>query len=165
MQIYAPSTNNPPASEAEALGMCTWLWMQSQRHQHLPLFQLNNTLLPAIKTGQYLIAIDQGKPVFYVSWLSLNEEAEQRYMTQDPLTIALSDWTSGNRIWIHDWISPFGYTHKMRSRIKNIFFEKTIRSLYHRGNEKGLRIMTFRGENVSISQTKEWAKLNPVITK
>ena len=63
-------------SEAEVWGSIIWLWMQSEHHKDFPLHTLPSLLLPAIKNRQFVLAIEDGNPVFYLSWASFNEEEE-----------------------------------------------------------------------------------------
>lgn len=51
-------------------------------HRDAPLHTLPDLLLLMIKHRQYVITTEQGRPVFFMSWAWLSQEAEARYLTQ-----------------------------------------------------------------------------------
>lgn len=160
--ILAPLIDGTPFSEAEALGGAVWLWMQSESHRDAPLHMLSTLLLPAIKSRQFLLASENGKPVFYLAWARLSEEAEHRYLHNSPQCMPESDWTSGERLWFLDWVAPFGHSRALRSIIsRRVFPGQCGRSLYHRGDEKGLRIVSFHGIAVTPEEARFWFEHNP----
>ena len=160
--ILAPALLQQTVNEAEMLGSAVWLWMQSKEHRNYPLHVLATMLLPAIKTGQFILAVEKGKPVFYLSWAQFSEEAEQRYVTNPLYTIPEADWQSGGRIWILDWIAPGGNTWEMRNLTRLLFKNNCVRTLYHRGNVRGLRVIEFRGADVPPETAKAWFARHPV---
>lgn len=163
LDISAPRLTSEPFSEVEALGAATWLWMQSGTHSPLPVGSLATLLLPAIKRGQFVLASQQGVPVFYMGWASLSQEAESRYVKNPAYTMPLSDWNSGDRIWILDWVAPSGHTYAMRQFIlTRLFPDRCFRSLYHRGTEKGLRVVQWHGSALLPAESEHWSKANPV---
>ncbi|MBH2057911.1 toxin-activating lysine-acyltransferase, partial [Neisseria meningitidis] len=42
------------------------------------------------------------------------------------------------------WFAPLGHSHQMRSAVRQLFPSTTLRALYHKGSDKGLRILTFK---------------------
>ncbi len=153
----APACAEEGFSEAEVFGSAAWLWMHSAAHRDVPLLLLSTLLLPALKTGQFVLASENGKPVFYLGWAWLSAEAETRYLSQPPQSMRLDDWTSGDRLWLLDWIAPFGHTRTMRPLIgRRLFPGWCARALYHRGDEKGLRIMNYHGVAVTRQEAHHW---------
>ncbi len=149
LDIIAPHVagSSPGVNEAEVLGSAVWLWMHSESHRDTPLHMLSRLLLPAIKARQFVLASENGKPVFYLAWACLNAEAESRYLRNMPECMLPEDWTSGDRTWILDWVAPFGHTWQLRRLLaEKLFPERSACSLNHRGNLTGLRVMTFRGK-------------------
>ncbi|MWL73286.1 toxin-activating lysine-acyltransferase, partial [Escherichia coli] len=70
---------------------------------------------------------------------------------------------SGDRIWFCDWIAPFGHTAAMSAPIRrDIFPDHVLRALYHRGAERGKRVMTFHGDRVSREQARVWQQQHPL---
>jgi cytolysin-activating lysine-acyltransferase len=161
LEVIAPKILGNTFTEAEALGSATWLWMQSAHHRETPVYALSALLLPAIKYSQFVLAMEQGKPVFYLAWAEMNVDAEARYI-KSPLQIQDADWVSGNRIWLLDVIAPFGH-----SRLANRMFRQRLmplglwRFLYHRGHEKGLRVMDGHGVDLSSKSARDWFDSHP----
>ncbi|SFN52089.1 cytolysin-activating lysine-acyltransferase [Izhakiella capsodis] len=161
--ISAPFLLGNAPGEAEILGAAVWLWMHSPMHRDTPLSALPNLLLPIIKSEQYVLASRDNQPVFFCSWAWMDEISERRYLAEPTIMTRQSDWTSGDRLWIRDWIAPFGDTARMRRLIQTeIFPYHCIRSLYHRGALKGQRVMDFRGSQLSRKQARIWRQRHPV---
>lgn len=162
LDVIAPRLLHTSCREAEALGSAVWLWMHSAGHRDAPLKVLPAVLLPAIKTGQFVLATDAGKPVFYLSWASFIEEAEARYLSNLPEHMPDADWASGDRAWLLDWVAPFGHTRTLRHIAARLFANRCLRSLHHRGDERGLRVMEFRGIAVSKEEARAWFLGHPI---
>lgn len=163
LTVVSPQFEAHAMSEAEVLGAAVWLWMHSDTHQGAPLTALNALLLPAIKTGQYLLAFEQGQPVAYVAWAQLDEPREAAYLEHSSRLGSGSDWCSGERGWFTDYIAPFGHTRQIRRILTHRLFPTGLfRFLYHKGDEKGLRVMTFHGIAVHPLEAQHWFKEHPV---
>lgn len=162
-EITAPGLLEQSWNEAATLGSAIWLWMHSEQHRNAPLHTLPVLLLPAIKRRQFILVAEAGQPVFFLSWANLSAEAEQRYLRNSPLLMPEQDWDSGGRMWILDWIAPFGHTRAMSRLLeRHLFANRLARALYHRGEEKGLRIKTFRGIATPPEEARWWFRHNPV---
>ncbi|MGN6232010.1 MAG: toxin-activating lysine-acyltransferase [Trinickia sp.] len=162
LDIIAPRLLRTACNEAEALGSAVWLWLHSSSHRDAPLKVLPTLLLPAIKRGQFILATEAGKPVSYLSWASFSEEAEARYVGNSPEHMLDADWSSGARLWLLDWVAPFGHTRAMRHVTARLFADCSFRSLYHRGDERGLRVMEFRGIAVMKEEAQAWFFDHPI---
>ncbi len=163
LDITAPAISDETFSEAEILGSAVWLWMHSTTHREAPLQVLSTLLLPAIKTRQFVLATEQGKPVFYAAWANMDEAAENRYINNPPHCMPEADWNCGERMWILDWIAPFGHSRTMSRLLERHLFPRSwARALNHRGNTRGLRIKTFRGIAVMPEQSRHWFNTHPV---
>ena len=162
LDIIAPFVSGDAFNEAEVLGSVVWLWMHSAAHRNAPLHMLSALLLPAIKNRQFVLASESGKPVFYLSWASLSEDSERRYLRNPPQCMPAEDWASGERVWFLDWVAPFGHSLRLRSLMtRRLFPSWCARMLYHRGEAKGLRIKTFRGMAVTRQEACFWFEHNP----
>lgn len=163
LSILAPGQIEQPWNEAEVLGGVVWLWMHSASHRGFPLHTLPTLLLPAIKSRQFVFASQAGQPVFYLSWANFDAQAERRYVANSPLLMPEHDWNCGDRLWLLDWVAPFGHTRAM-SRIvtRQLFASRWGRLLGHRGNERGLSIRTFRGAAVLRDEANAWFAAHPV---
>lgn len=162
LDVIAPRLLRTSCNEAEALGSAVWLWMHSASHRDAPLKVLPTVLLPAIKRGQFVLATQAGKPVSYLSWASFSEAAEARYLSNPPERMPDADWSSGDRLWLLDWVAPFGHTRAMRHVAARLFADCCLRSLYHRGDERGLRVMEFRGIAVMKDEARAWFFDHPI---
>lgn len=163
LSLIAPGLIEQTWNEAEVLGSVAWLWMHSKSHRNFPLHTLPVLLLPAIKNRQFIVASEAGRPVFYLSWANLSLEAEQRYLANSPLLMPDADWNCGDRMWILDWVAPFGHTKVMSQILKQqLFANRWMRALYHRGNERGIQIRTFQGMAVLLEEAKAWFNTHPV---
>jgi len=163
LDVTAPLILEGEYNEAEAFGSAAWLWMHSRAHRDAPLHTLSSLLLPALKQRQFVLASENGKPVFYLSWANLNEEAERRYLRNPPVCMPQDDWASGDRMWILDWVAPFGHSRTMSRLLKQrLFSNRCARALYHRRGHRGLRILTFHGIAVLPEEARLWFDSNPV---
>ena len=166
--ITAPALGAPGHSEAEVLGSVTWLWMHTPRHRDLPLHALNKLVLPALKAQQFILASAPNgtavRPVAYLAWANFSADAESRYL-QGAAALRPEDWNSGDRTWITDWFTPFGHSTEFRKTIETLLPNSCFRALYHRGNERGLRVMTFRGQNVTPLHAKTWWQARPMLAQ
>ncbi len=161
--VLSPLYSGEPVNEAEVLGAAVWLWMHSPLHRDAPLHTLPDLLLPVIKHRQYVVATEQGRPVFFMSQAWLSPEAEARYLTQPAILMPQSDWNSGDRMWVCDWVAPFGHTPDMSRLVRQDIFPRLCwRSLYHRGQQTGLRVMNFRGAQVSREEVRQWRVQHPL---
>ncbi|MBF1995119.1 toxin-activating lysine-acyltransferase [Serratia symbiotica] len=161
--VHAPLILGGDRSEAEVLGAAVWLWMHSSQHRDFPLYTLPTVLLPIIKHQHYMLVSLDANPLFFISWMWLNDQAEQRYLTSAEVQIREGDWASGNRLWIRDCIAPFGEIRAMSRLVtETLFPEHCFRSLYHRGAQRGKRVMNFKGAQVSHQQARAWRMAHPL---
>lgn len=165
VEIIAPGLIQQSFTEAAVFGAAAWLWMHSSSHRGMPLQNLNNLLLPAIRHHQFLLASVDGRAVFYMSWANFSAEAEQRYVLQPPSLMHQDDWCSGDRMWMLDWVAPFGHTQAMSQLIRQqLFAHRCARTLYHRGNQRGLRIKNFYGQAVTREEAHVWFEAHPLLS-
>ena len=94
LAFIAPGFIQQRWTEAEVLGSTVWLWMNASNHHELPLHTLSAALLPAIKQRQFILATEADKPVFFISWANVNEEAEARYLNTHQFLMTLDTITS-----------------------------------------------------------------------
>ena len=163
LQIIAPGLIEQTWSEAEVLGSAVWLWMHSSSHRHTSLDALPALLLPAIKHRQFILAAEAGRPVFYLSWANLNAQTEQQFIQRHQIHMKDAEWNSGDRMWIFDWVAPFGHTMTMGGMLFcQLFANRCWRALSHRGEERGLKIKNFSGDAVLPEEADLWFSLRPL---
>lgn len=133
-------------NETEAFGALIWLWAVSPVYQHAGVQEAASHILPVLKNGQFALFSNNGHPVAYCTWAYLNEETEQQYLQSNDILSQAENWHSGDRMWFINWFAPFGDSRMMKRMLAHhLFPECEGWALYHRGSEKGKRIMRFQG--------------------
>ncbi|CBJ81102.1 putative HlyC [Xenorhabdus bovienii str. Jollieti] len=161
--VRAPLILGSEENETEMLGAATWLWMHSPLHRNAPLIALSTLLLPMIKAGQYVLVSHHGQPIFYLSWALFTEETELRYLTKRHEHNRDPQLHGGDRLWILDWIAPFGHSREMSSLVRQeLFLHHCYRALYHKGTQRGAQVIRFRGKGVSREQAAHWWNTHPL---
>jgi cytolysin-activating lysine-acyltransferase len=167
--ITALALNAPGHSEAEIFGSIVWLAMQVNNKNCLPLQDLSHWLLPALRSQQFIFASERidGKtrPVAYMSWANLTADVERRYVDNPDKGLSPREWTGGNRMWVIDWMIPFGHSQSFSRAVCASLGNSCFKSLYHRGCHRGLRVQLFRGDYVSLVQAKQWWKDKPILVR
>lgn len=162
LRIVMPQRGDA-VNEAEVLGAVVWLWMHSDRHRLLALHHLNQMLLPVIRRGQYVLAFEAGKPVFFCSWACFNMAAEQRWLADPDRLFDVADWNSGDRAWLIDWVAPFGHSRRMRYLLdEELFPHSCIRLLSRTGNGRCARILQHRGRKVTRDEARAYFAARPL---
>lgn len=165
--ITAPALQATQRSEAEIFGSVVWLWLHSKTHQQMPLHMLSGVLLPALKARQFILASaldgSQERPVAFIAWANLSAQAESRYLHNANVALRPEDWQSGDRMWITDWFTPFGHASEFRRVVCQLLDQSCFRALYHRGHERGMRVLSFRGDQVSKAQERQWWQERPML--
>lgn len=163
LDIIAPGLIEQTWNEAKVLGSVVWLWMYSPSRRNMPLHTLSALLLPAIKRRQFILGARPDELCFCLSWANLNLEAEQRYLQQHPALMPDVDWNSGDRMWVLDWVAPFGHTLMANRLLKRQLFANRLgRMLYYRGDERGMKIKPFQGMAVLPEEARLWFEAHPV---
>jgi cytolysin-activating lysine-acyltransferase len=172
--ISTETPQRPPTSTvAEALGQIVWLFDQSPLHRELKIKDLTSSIAPAILTGQFRIFRFGPTPAFAGSdpseflklgmsreelerlplglalWALLSDEAEARLEAGERLSA--SDWTSGDRLWLVEMISPFAtpenkLTEVMLLDLINGPFKGRAFSLHRTDPATGVRKKVTTGE-------------------
>jgi cytolysin-activating lysine-acyltransferase len=171
--IIAPALQAPSHSEAQTLGAVVWLWLQAQSHRNTPLHALTTLLLPALRSGQFILALaDQPHtsvqtrtPVGYLAWACLCAQAESRYVHRPASAMREADWCSGDRMWFTDWLTPFGHTQAFGAAVQQLLPHAFARALHHRGDERGLRVQHFRGRHTTKAQAQQWWQARPILAQ
>ncbi len=117
----AASTASARTSRAEILGDVAWLMIQSAHHRNLFVSDLEWMLLPPIMVGQFRLVRQGPKPLAFVSWALFSEAAEKAYSAGNA-RLRPPDWTSGDRPWIIELVSPFAPAKALMARIKKDVF-------------------------------------------
>ena len=166
LHITAPALGTPGRSEAEMFGSIAWLWMHTPGYRDLALHAMSSLVLPPLKAQQFILASSTVDgvmmPVAYMAWANFDADAESRYL-ENAASVRSQDWSSGDRMWATDWFTPFGHAAEFRNVVGQVLPNVCSRALQHRGNERGLRVMHFRGDNIALSQSKQWWRERPMM--
>ncbi len=101
-----PDPHKPTEKMRATAGDVFYLMLRSKQHQELPLKALRWWWEPPLHLGQVWVFNFDGFPRAAVSFASLSEDAQRRYVeTRAPLKP--EDWRSGDIPWIIDWLSPY----------------------------------------------------------
>jgi cytolysin-activating lysine-acyltransferase len=167
--ITAPALHTSDHSEAEIFGSIAWISMYAKNKNQLPLQDLSHWLLPALRSRQFILASEtvdgQTRPVAYMSWANLNAQVEGRYVDNPDEGLTPQEWTCGDRMWVIDWMTPFGHSQPFSRAVCASLANSCFKSLYHRGGHRGLRVQLFRGDHVSHEQAKQWWKDRPILAR
>jgi cytolysin-activating lysine-acyltransferase len=148
-------------SNLSLLGEMSWLYSQSPLHKNWPMSSIVQWLVPAILTGQMRMYRKSGKPHAFVTWARLSKEVEERYV-MNTSSLQPKDWTSGDRIWLMDWVAPFNNTIEIAHDLKHRVFPNDVgRFLRMREGDDTLRIFYVHGAN-ALEKSKN-RHLNPTV--
>jgi len=128
-----------PRTVAEAIGQIVWLLSQSSLHRELKIKALEWSFMPAVVSEQFRIfrfgptpGLSDADPASFAQfgltregleslplgvaiWANLSEEAEAKLEAGEHLSA--QDWTSGDRTWLVELISPFATPENKLSQI------------------------------------------------
>ncbi|WP_405108774.1 toxin-activating lysine-acyltransferase [Phaeobacter sp. BS52] len=139
----------------QTYGKIAWLWSNSVLHRDWTVSQQAGFILPAIANQQYYIVEKDGFPVAYCSWALLDEDTESAYIL-NPNHLNPDRWTSGDRLWFIDWISPFSpkYSWTLRSALVKRYPDKVARALRVKKDNETARIASFTGHGLEKAQSR-----------
>lgn len=149
--VQTENTNN---ESIEILGQITWLWINSPLQKDWPTHLLGTNAIPAIAHRQFLLLKQNGLPVAYCSWAFLDSSAEKRYLA-DAHSLTLADWASGERMWLVDWVAPFGHSFALYRQMRARFPDAIARAIRVDAEKKTARVQEIIGKKAS---RKEAAK-------
>lgn len=133
------------------------LWRTSRLHVAAPIGFLHAYAMPAILLNQYLLVMEQGcqKPLGLCTWARMDRAAELRYLS-DPTALARSDWCSGDRLWLIDWIGSASVNRLMAQWLKTrVLPSQILRTLRLREGQAQARILSFLGAQVDRGRARE----------
>lgn len=132
-------------SNAQVFGEMAWLYARSPLHRDMPVRKLEQWALPAISLSQYRLYRRENRPIGFFTWAKLTKQIETKYAL-DPQSLQPPQWKSGDRIWLIDFIAPFGGAGEiMRDLRTNVFPHDVGRALRPYKNGKGNRVIYFHG--------------------
>lgn len=168
--LQAPQLTGQANRISEAFGAAVWLWMQLPRHRHFALKNLETRLLEPIRQGQYVLACTgrqngQRDPVALLLYARLSARAETQYLHDPSAALPASDWCSGDRLWLIDWVSPFGQSWPLRHPMLALFERQTARSLMRHPRASATQVNTWRGEGCTQDAAHAWWRERPILNR
>ncbi len=147
ISVIAPSLY--PAerySEAEVLGSMLYLWNKDSYYRQISVESMMDLVVPIIKHKQFIMFFKDNEPVGYFVYAYFDEELEQEYLENNFLTEKYIQAKTGRQLWFLSIFSPSGYSKQMIDIAKQKLFPSShAKSLYHRGKDKGLKVLNFYG--------------------
>ena len=154
IENLAKSQKGVTATES-LLGSIAWLMLRSQIHKHLFITDLEWLIIPPVMLKQMRIFRNQNTPIGYISWASLTQEAEERFLKGNA-RISPKDWNAGDRLWIIDFISPFGAGNQFLKLVQEqIFKDKDIKILKLKKDGRGMEGVLLKDFLSSIGKEKK----------
>lgn len=95
----------PSREKLAVYGDFMFLALRSPYHAPMPLGGMRDVFEIPIQLGHFRVFRFDDVPRALITWAKLDHDAEQKYLRGDVL--AASDWTSGNRLWLMDFIAPY----------------------------------------------------------
>jgi cytolysin-activating lysine-acyltransferase len=167
--FQAPQLTGEANRASEVFGAAVWLWMHLPRHRQLSIKNLEQRLLEPVQQGQYVLASarmgsSQRDPVALLLYACLNARAESRYINNPTAPLAAADWRSGDRLWLIEWVSPFGTSLSLRQPMLDLFARQTARSLHRHPGMRGPSVMTWRGDTCTMQGSRSWWQDRPILS-
>jgi cytolysin-activating lysine-acyltransferase len=140
------------AKNNKNIGSIFMLYSKSALHSTWPVAIAMGYISPAILKEQFLMIFDaKNIPVAYASWAFLDLKNECKYIN-DPHSLGVDDWCSGDRLWLMDFLSPFsGEVTKELFRLltSDIFPNHVARSLRLKPDSGVAYIKSYGGKAIS----------------
>lgn len=140
-----------------SVGYALELLAQSEYHRQ---FQLGDyfrvEILPALWCGQARFYLTpEGSPTAMVTWAWLSEDVE-RDVHATGRALREFEWTSGDRHFFNDWITPYGNIREVMHDISHNVFPDTVASSLRRNPDGTVRRIN-RWTGVNLRKVEEGA--------
>jgi hemolysin-activating ACP:hemolysin acyltransferase len=105
-------------SESAQLGVAALLLVDTDR-KRLSISALVAWLVTPIRLGQALfIYSPEGRPLGFATWAFLDDESAGRLGGGTLDLLSQDDWNDGERLWIVDFVAPYGDARKLASALR-----------------------------------------------
>ena len=116
-----PAPDGHAKKMSEVLGEITWLLTQSPLHKRLFLEDLEWLVMTPVLLNQFRLYYAPDRPIGVVLWAKVDEETAAA-LSQGINRMRPQDWTSGDKAWVVEVISPFGGAQEMVDELKKEVF-------------------------------------------
>lgn len=111
------------ASPAADIGAVCQLMLQSPRHRHFLLSDIEWLVLPPLSLGQLRVFTAGDNVVGYASWAYLSDEVAKRFVSASFPRLAIYEWASGTQPWIIDVIAAVDHLQAIKNELKSTVFK------------------------------------------
>lgn len=127
----------------------------SQYHKEMKIYYLQRNIYPPAFLNQLVVYYDsRGYPWGFFSWATVSSKIELILKTTE-YSLSQSEWTCGERVFINDFVSPWGGTKFIINDIKErVFPYKSVASAIRRRTFKSSKNASFH-QFVSIKIPQE----------
>ena len=115
-------------SQNDLLAQVIWLMTKSKQHRRWYFSDIENLVMPPIRLGQCIVFRHRKRPIGYLSWAFLDDEAEHAFV-YGARESRPADWNSGDSMWWMDFVAPFGDLKKMGRQVRKMFPDTVAHSL------------------------------------
>ncbi|MFS2015411.1 toxin-activating lysine-acyltransferase [Massilia sp. CT11-108] len=135
--FLAKNTNLRDA--AETRGHVAYLMSQQLVYREYPMACLTAWIETPINIDQIKVFFDPttSLPLGYVTWAWLAPDVEQRWLTDPDATLHFSEWNEGGRLWIMDFVAPFGHGYDMARYMQRHMFPDCVEAHSIRRDQDG----------------------------
>lgn len=123
--MFTFSTNNINYRDAaETRGHVAYLMAQQPRYREYPMACLTAWIETPIDIDQIKVFFNPKSnfPIGYFTWAWLAPDVEERWLNDPGATLHYSEWNEGDRLWIMDFVAPFGHAFDMVRHIQQHMF-------------------------------------------
>lgn len=121
-------------------GAMTYLASLVPFHREKTLARAQFYFEPALRLGQYRMFRTNGFPRAFITWAGLSPKAEMAFAV-DHQPLAPEDWTSGNSVWLIDFVAPFGQFDQIIAMLTQNPEIKQLRTSWHNKTGEKFRII------------------------
>jgi cytolysin-activating lysine-acyltransferase len=115
------------------LGLAAVAMMASAEYCGYPVACLDLWIRPAILHEQIHFFFDvSGNPVGYVTWALLEQDTEDRFLSDPEVIFHIAEWNGGDRLWITDFVVVNGDLKRHLSETRALFPGVVISSVRRR---------------------------------
>ncbi|WP_339492243.1 toxin-activating lysine-acyltransferase [Pseudomonas sp. EA_15y_Pfl2_R67] len=114
-------------------------------------FDFNRWLSQAIDYKQILLVFNKASiPLGFVTWANINDETQQRLMSDKGFSIHPLEWNEGENTWIMDFYCPKGGARQMSRLIRDRLREEGVSRVFWKKNHN-INSMSLRKTIKSLS--------------
>lgn len=105
---------------ATTRGHIAYLMARQPAYREYPLAVMTDWLDVPITLDQVQVFFDAAThaPVGYVTWAFLSAEVERRWLSEPSTLLHYSEWNEGDRLWIMDFVAPFGHASDIARHLR-----------------------------------------------